>query len=92
MAGDFVTALVLLRMPGDAEIFDDGIVLRSAEEMPRPYPVWVSSLLKVFAVIAFLLPPKIPKDFFLAFPADCMAMQLLYSAFISLKTLEAKWC
>ncbi|WP_010477141.1 DUF3267 domain-containing protein [Thermococcus zilligii] len=55
MAGDFVTALVLLRMPGDAEVFDDGIVLRSAEEIPRPYPVWVSSLLKVFAVIAFLL-------------------------------------
>ncbi len=36
--------------------------------------------------------PKMLEGFFLAFPADCMVMQLLYSAFISLKKPEAKWC
>ncbi|WP_297480162.1 hypothetical protein [Thermococcus sp.] len=55
MAGDFLTALVLLKMPGDAKVFDEGTVLRSKNEMPRPYPLWVSSLLKALIVLAFLL-------------------------------------
>ena len=55
MAGDFITALVLLKMPGDANVFDEGTVLSSKDEIPRPYPLWVSSLLKAIIVLAFLL-------------------------------------
>ncbi|WP_148202349.1 metalloprotease family protein [Thermococcus onnurineus] len=55
MAGDFLTALALLRMPPDAAVFDDGTVLRSDEEIPRPYPRWVSSAIKVVIALAFLV-------------------------------------
>jgi len=54
MAGDFLTTLVLLRMPSDAEVFDDGTTLRSDSMVPPPYPSWVSSVLKVAVVLVFL--------------------------------------
>ncbi|WP_297507132.1 DUF3267 domain-containing protein [Thermococcus sp.] len=55
MAGDFLTALVLLKMPRNAKVSDDGTVLRSDEEIPGPYPPWVSSLLKGLIVLVLLL-------------------------------------
>ena len=54
MAGDFLTALVLLRMPPDEEVFDDGTTLRSGSEVPIPYPSWVSPALKAAVVLVFL--------------------------------------
>ena len=54
MAGDFLTTLVLLRMPSDAEVFDDGTTLRSDSRVPLSYPSWVSSALKVAVILAFL--------------------------------------
>ncbi|WP_297458021.1 DUF3267 domain-containing protein [Thermococcus sp.] len=54
MAGDFLTALSLLRIPSDAEVFDDGTTLRSGSEVPLPYPSWVSSVLKAAVILVFL--------------------------------------
>ncbi len=54
MAGDFLTALVLLRMPPDAEVFDDGTTLRADSRVPISYPSWVSFALKAAVVLVFL--------------------------------------
>ncbi len=54
MGGDFLTTLVLLRMPSDVEVFDDGTTLRSDSIVPISYPSWISSALKVAVVLVFL--------------------------------------
>ena len=54
MAGDFLTALSLLRMHPEAKVFDDGTTLRSGSEVPLPYPSWVSSVMKAAVVLVFL--------------------------------------
>jgi len=38
MVGDFLTAISLIKMPHDAKVFDDGVVLKSDSEIPAPYP------------------------------------------------------
>ncbi|WP_148882721.1 DUF3267 domain-containing protein [Thermococcus aciditolerans] len=55
MAGDFLTALSLLRMPPDAKVFDDGTTLRSDAEISLSYPGWASPALKVAILLLFLV-------------------------------------
>ncbi|CAD5243657.1 DUF3267 domain-containing protein [Thermococcus camini] len=55
MAGDFLTALWLLRLPPDSEVFDDGTALVSDAEISTSYPGWVSPALKVAILLLFLV-------------------------------------
>ena len=54
MAGDFLTALSLLRMHPEAMVFDDGTTLCSGSEVLLPYPSWVSPVLKAAVILVFL--------------------------------------
>ncbi|ASJ16559.1 membrane-associated metallopeptidase [Thermococcus chitonophagus] len=45
--GDIIVALTLMKMPKDALIWDEGTVMVSTHDFPRPYPRIVSTALKL---------------------------------------------